>query len=181
VALAGDYAYLGNTFGSDLQGGAFVVDISDPRQPSLISYLGGWPHATVYADNGSVFISSYMLYGGDVFVFAARSTMNMVQLGTLGTGVLYPWGLLMKDMAFAKGYGYAVYADEGLFIYDLRGLLSTNLRFTAGEASPTATWDLGTLQFSPAVNGPWTDLPAASPFPLSPIGDKGFFRVRVED
>jgi len=40
-------------------------------------------------------------------------------------------------------------------------------------------WHLGTLQYSPDVDGPWTDLPAASPFTLSPIGEKGFFRVKV--
>jgi len=27
----------------------------------------------------------------------------------------------------------------------------------------------------------WTDLPAASPMPLSPIGDKGFFQVKAEE
>lgn len=32
-----------------------------------------------------------------------------------------------------------------------------------------------------AFNDSWTDLPAASPMPLSPIGERGFFRVKVED
>ena len=32
-----------------------------------------------------------------------------------------------------------------------------------------------------AVTGPWLDPPAGSPFPLSPLGDKGFFRVKVEE
>ena len=41
-------------------------------------------------------------------------------------------------------------------------------------------WDLGTLQFAPTLNGPWTDLPAASPFNLRTLGDLGFFRVKVE-
>ena len=30
-----------------------------------------------------------------------------------------------------------------------------------------------------AINGPWTDLPAASPMPPSPIGERGFFQVKV--
>ena len=38
-----------------------------------------------------------------------------------------------------------------------------------------------TLQFAPGVNGPWTDLPAASPFPFLPIGDKGFSRAKVDE
>ena len=42
-------------------------------------------------------------------------------------------------------------------------------------------WSKGNLQFSPTVTGPWIDLPTASPMPLSPIGDQGFFRVKVED
>ena len=42
-------------------------------------------------------------------------------------------------------------------------------------------WDQGVLQFAPSVSGPWTDLPVASPFKLSPIGEKGFFRVKLEE
>jgi len=63
----------------------------------------------------------------------------------------------------------------------MRGLLSTNLRVDAGETGPAVSWDLGTLQFSPTVNGPWTDVPAASPFRLSSVGEKGFFRAKVEE
>lgn len=35
-----------------------------------------------------------------------------------------------------------------------------------------------TLQFSNSLDGPWIDLPGASPVPLEPIGEKGFFRVK---
>jgi hypothetical protein len=31
------------------------------------------------------------------------------------------------------------------------------------------------------IDGPWTELPAASPFRLSSIGEQGFFRVKVEE
>jgi Leucine-rich repeat (LRR) protein len=42
-------------------------------------------------------------------------------------------------------------------------------------------WTQGTLQSSPFATGPWSDLPVASPMPLSPIGEQGFFRVKVEE
>ena len=74
--------------------------------------------------------------------------------------------------------------------WDIRDLVAMP-RFVRSPNGPEIHWDLGTLQFSPSVNGPWTDLPAVSPFPpslfelwrtgpLSPIGERGFFRVKVE-
>jgi hypothetical protein len=57
----------------------------------------------------------------------------------------------------------------------------TKLRFGDGESGPALYWDQGTLQYAPSLDGLWTDLPAASPFLLSPIGEKGFFRVGVEE
>ena len=41
--------------------------------------------------------------------------------------------------------------------------------------------DLGTFQCAPTIDGPWTDLPTASPFPLSPIGNSRFLRAKVEE
>jgi WD40 repeat protein len=64
-------------------------------------------------------------------------------------------------------------------LWDLRDLLA-NPRITTGNGSPEIHWNLGTLQLAPSVRGPWTDLPAASPLRLSTIGEKGFFRVKVE-
>jgi WD40 repeat protein len=63
--------------------------------------------------------------------------------------------------------------------WDIRDLLA-NPRLKSSATGHCIEWDLGTLQFAPSVNGPWTDLPAASPFRLSTIGEKGFFRVKVE-
>jgi hypothetical protein len=71
---------------------------------------------------------------------------------------------------------FAASGEDGLTILNKY----TPLRVIIGPHSPQVYWDLGTLQFSPNVNAPWTDLPAASPFQLSPIGEKGFFRVKVE-
>jgi len=39
----------------------------------------------------------------------------------------------------------------------------------------------GSLSQPDFLDHVWTDLPAASPFQLSPIGEKGFFRVKVNE
>lgn len=63
--------------------------------------------------------------------------------------------------------------------WDVRDLLASP-ELAASPSGLEVRWELGTLQFSPTVSGPWIDVPAASPMPVSPIGDKGFFRVKVE-
>jgi WD40 repeat protein len=68
--------------------------------------------------------------------------------------------------------------DVTAALWDIRDLLGRP-RISAGMHGPEIHWDLGSLQFAPSTSGPWTDLPAASPFRLSPIGEKGFFRVKV--
>ena len=42
------------------------------------------------------------------------------------------------------------------------------------------SWTRGVLQYSKELHGPWTDMPAASPFRLLPIGCKGFLRVNLK-
>jgi len=65
-------------------------------------------------------------------------------------------------------------------IWDIRDLIAKP-RMISSAQGYEIQWDLGTLQFSQTARGPWTDLPAASPFKLSPIDGKGFFRLKVED
>ena len=69
---------------------------------------------------------------------------------------------------------------QRIALWDLRDLVARP-RFVSGDNGKEILWDLGTLQFSPTTTGPWTDLPTASPFQLSPIGERGFFRVKVEE
>lgn len=69
--------------------------------------------------------------------------------------------------------------DGTVQLWDIRDLLARPRRRVSATGSEVR-WDLGVLQFSPFVDGPWTDLPAGNPFPLSPIGPRGFFRVRVD-
>ena len=92
--------------------------------------------------------------------------------------------------AFAPEPGLPMTGGDGgeLCLWDLRDLIARP-RYLLAPNGPQIHWDLGTLQFAPSVNGPWLDLPAASAFPpslklrrtnpLSPIGEKGFFRVKV--
>jgi WD40 repeat protein len=65
-------------------------------------------------------------------------------------------------------------------VFDIRPFL-VNLRYATTNDDTEIHWDLGILQFAPSPSGPWTDLPAASPFRLSSIGERGFFRVKVDD
>ena len=68
---------------------------------------------------------------------------------------------------------------EGVSVWNVAEL-TTGLRVTSDELGRQIHWDHGILQFALEPSGPWTDLPAASPFILSPIGEKGFFHVKVE-
>ena len=74
---------------------------------------------------------------------------------------------------------YVACGEAGIAILDLTDLLTYPRVNVIGDES-RIHWNLGTLQFAPTTTGPWSDLPTASPFPLSPISDKGFFRVKVE-
>lgn len=98
-----------------------------------------------------------------------------------------------REIRHLRAWGHETFADfspDGRFVlswvgtqatlWDIRDLVARP-RFEQSANGPEIHWDLGALQFAPTTTGPWTDLPAASPFLLSPIGEKGFFRVRVEE
>jgi WD40 repeat protein len=84
--------------------------------------------------------------------------------------------------AFAPQPGLLMTGGAGgeLSLWDLRDLIARP-RYRSAPNGPEIHWDLGTLQYSPTTTGPWSDLPAASPMPLSTIGDHGFFRAKVEE
>jgi hypothetical protein len=82
---------------------------------------------------------------------------------------------------FSPDGGFVLsWAETQTTQWDIRDL-TARPRFEQSASGPKIHWDLGALQFSPTTTGPWTDLPAASPFLLSPIGDKGLFRVKVDE
>lgn len=64
-------------------------------------------------------------------------------------------------------------------LWDIRDI-ATKLRMSSGTNGAEIHWDLGILQFATSPSGPWTDLPAASPLQLSTVGERGFFRVKLE-
>ena len=98
-----------------------------------------------------------------------------------------------RELRHLRAWGLENFADfspDGRFVLSWVGALATlwdirdlvaRPRFEQSENGPEIHWDLGTLQFAPTIDGPWTDLPAASPFLLSPVGDKGLFRVKAEE
>jgi WD40 repeat protein len=63
--------------------------------------------------------------------------------------------------------------------WDIRDTL-VRLRIQPGQAGPEVVWDAGVLQYAPSPDGPWTNLPAASPFRPSTIERQGYFRVKIE-
>ena len=65
-------------------------------------------------------------------------------------------------------------------LWDIRDLLAEPM-FIKSNTGYELHWELGVLQFSPDVDGLWTDLPVSSPFNLQTIGEKGFFRVKVDN
>jgi WD40 repeat protein len=84
--------------------------------------------------------------------------------------------------AFAPQPGLLMTGGAGgeLSLWDIRDLIARP-RYRSTPNGAQIHWDLGTLQFAPSVSGPWSDLPAASPMPLSTIGEHGFFRAKVEE
>lgn len=69
---------------------------------------------------------------------------------------------------------------RAIAMWDIRDLVARPY-FVAGNRGAEIHWDVGDLQFSSDLNGGWTTIPASSPFRLSPIGEKGFFRVKIDD
>ena len=83
---------------------------------------------------------------------------------------------IASELAIHANIVYAVDNGPGLAILNTVAAL----HYLSGEeGGPGIEWNLGTLLFAPTVRGPWMDLPAASPFRLSPVREKGFFRVKA--
>lgn len=87
-----------------------------------------------------------------------------------------------RAAAFAPQPGLLMTGGAGgeLSLWDIRDLIARP-RYRPSPNGTQIHWDFGTLQFAPSLHGPWTELPAASPFRLSTIREQGFFRVKVEE
>lgn len=77
----------------------------------------------------------------------------------------------------------AVPAWMDLDALNITGFPKERIIFHAGSVriqGGALQWKQGILQFAPTANGSWMNLPVASPMPLSPVGQRGFFRVEIE-
>jgi WD40 repeat protein len=119
------------------------------------------------------------------FNFAPTSAGGDATLTDVMTGqrlLSLDWHGEWVRAAFWPGGHYVLTCgDDGVArLWDIRDLIARP-RSVRSDSGPEIHWDLGTLQYSPTITGPWLDLPAASPFPLSPVGGQGYFRVKVEE
>jgi hypothetical protein len=71
-------------------------------------------------------------------------------------------------------------AGTSVLAWDIRDLRARP-RMRLGDNGLEIHWALGSLQFSSELNGEWTTTPASSPFPLAPLDQKRFFRVKVHE
>jgi len=162
--------YFDNSTHSQIGAGLRVFDVSAPSSPKLI---GSFP---LTEDGGRISVTSGYLFDGayepELLVLDVSNPKSPVEVaGYKARGWLSTFGVFGRHAYFADSFG--------LGLLDITPLLAS-LRIGDGHSGPEIRWDLGILQFAPALGGPWTDLPAASPMPFSPIGDKGFFRVNVQ-
>lgn len=174
-ALMNSYAYSGSFA---------VVDI---RQPDRLELLGQVPTLTggfggdaygVTVDGRHACVSFATDSSVGIRVFDITDPAHPSQEGYFERGPL-PLALRLPSVAVVNDVAYLVSAHMGLAAIDLVPALANPHVYSRG-LGPEISWDFGALQFAPDVNGPWTELPAASPMPLSPVGEKGFFRVKVE-
>jgi WD40 repeat protein len=137
-----------------------------------------WPesYAAVSTDGTEVlFATTYRFMGQVVFQCANLADPDT---GYLVCGL--PWGgppaVFSPDERLVLTGG----ASGVAALWDIRNAASL-LQIRSAESGPEVTWKKGALQYAPTPEGAWQDLPAASPMPISPIGEQGFFRVRIAD
>jgi WD40 repeat protein len=162
--------------------------LQPPIRPALVGGPGSISSISFSPDGKWVVVTSQLPEScevlGGAWIFDSRTGEY---LRFVGDGTLLPSGhwqciLGFSSAAFSpNGQWLVTGSDPGtISIWDLRDLRARpTISSNRGELQ--VQWDLGTLQFSPSLNGPWTDLPAASPLRLATIGAKGFFRVKVNE
>jgi len=188
IALSGGLAYVtlrsrGN--GSYARyGGLVVLDINDPENPQLVSQVPGVNK--LWRDQGEAFgvavakghvivgVSEDYSFGLRIFNIADPTLPLLSGSWTHSSSFRSPAVTVVGDRA------YVAAAENGLSVIDLTPVLAMPRIVQQGQVR-TVNWNAGDLQFSPSVSGPWTDLPVASPLNLQTIGEKGFFRVKVEE
>ncbi|TKJ41073.1 hypothetical protein CEE37_05245 [candidate division LCP-89 bacterium B3_LCP] len=111
IAITGDYAYAAS--------GEFqVVDISDPENPSEVSYLAGWGLTKDIELIGDSIACIAAYYGG-LWIVDITDPENPSMLGQCDT-----MGVNFYDVAVSGSYAYVTSHNDGLWIIDISDLSS---------------------------------------------------------
>jgi hypothetical protein len=111
---------------------------------------------------------------------------------------LQVWGNNLTNLTLPEGLSSLYYVGvEGnpinavvvplwmnLDYLDIAGFPKESVTFHAGSVKMQdgqLHWPHGVLEYAPDLDSEWITIPTSSPFPFSPIGERGFFRVRVDE
>jgi RNA polymerase sigma factor (TIGR02999 family) len=169
VKVEGAFAYVTRSWPDPEVGersGLAVIEISDPANPRQVGF---------YEINGvatSVALSGHCAYLAGPDGLHVIDVLDPAHPRRLGGNSAFG----ASDVVVHGDKVFVAAGEHGLII--LNSL--TTLRFGFGDNGRALYWDLGTLQYA-SIGGRPLDrspcLPARST--LSPIGEKGFFRVKV--
>jgi WD40 repeat protein len=169
---------LGWEAGNGLIGPLGEVRIWSLGTGELIRWFeGARPPATFSPDGRWIVSASDVYHGNYSAVIWETATGRLVRALGKSSSLGFPSPL---SVTFSRdGTKILVGQLNASELWDNRDI-ATGLRVFSGESGTEVHWDLGTLQFAPSVNGPWTDLPATSPFHAGTLGSYGYFRVKLE-
>jgi hypothetical protein len=141
-----------------------------------------WHVENVGSSAGRLFFSAdshWLLMAGRqrIDVRAAASG----RLASRNTGDRFRIGEILGFESSTRFWTQSSYPRDVICLWDLGDLLGSRLRYERAGDAIHLRWDRGVFQWAPSLGPPWTDLPAASAFPLSSIGERGLFRVKVAE
>jgi hypothetical protein len=100
------------------------------------------------------------------------------RLVSRNTGDRFCIGEILGFESSTRFWTQPSYPRDVVCLWDLGDLLGSRLHYERAGDAIHLRWDHGTLQWTDSLSSPWIDLPTASPFPLSHIGEQGYFRVK---
>ncbi len=145
--------------------------------PTDINQTFAAPASAIYSPTGK-----QLLLTSTYYYMSQQPVLECTELLDLETGhaaCALPWGgkpgIFSRDGERVLTGGTAGVAA----LWETRDTLALLTIRSDGDGI-RVNWDMGILQHAPTLQGPWTDLPATSPFAVSPIHEQGYFRVRLE-